>query len=134
MPRSIDQFSDDSIEFHLFVQHIKSIAFTYTKHFFQFQSFVALSGRKMSLCWLYHILRYLLPCSLSIIRAESVGPLRCIYQRLTPLPIFNADSSYSGMDATVEHNIDTRGWKGKFCSETKSKDYNSISQWTKTSY
>ena len=39
-------------------------------------------------------------------------------------------------DATIEHNIETRGGKGEFYFETIFRvwDYNSISQWTKTSF
>ena len=65
------------------------------------------------------------------IRAESVGPLRRIYHRFSPLPIFNVDPHYTGMDATVERNIETRGGKGEFYFKTRVWDYNSISQWTK---
>ena len=56
----------------------------------------------------------------STVRAESVGPLKRIYQRVSPLPIFNVDPHHIGTDATVERNIDTSGGKGEFCSETRS--------------
>ena len=54
-----------------------------------------------------------------------------IYQRFSPFPIFNVDPHYTGMDATVEHNIETRGGKGEFYFETRVWNYDSISQRTK---
>ena len=36
------------------------------------------------------------------------------------LPIFNVDPHYTVGDAIVEHNIETRGGKGEFHSQTKS--------------
>ena len=32
--------------------------------------------------------------------------------------MFNVDPHYSGTDTSVEGNIETRGEKGEFCSET----------------
>ena len=44
------------------------------------------------------------------IMAESVELLRDINQRQSSLPIFNVDPQYyTGTDATVEPNIETRG-------------------------
>ena len=47
---------------------------------------------------------------LSTIRAESVGPLRRIYQRFSPLPIFNVDPHYAGtatplLSATLRQGV-----------------------------
>ena len=53
------------------------------------------------------------------IRVESVRPLWRIYQRFSPFPIFNVDTDYTGTDATVESNIETRGEKGGFYFKTK---------------
>ena len=50
------------------------------------------------------------------ISVKSVGPLRRIYQRFSPLHIFNVDPHYTDTDATVERNIKTRG---EFCAQTR---------------
>ena len=50
------------------------------------------------------------------ISAKSVGPLWRIYQRFSPLPIFNVDPHYTDTDATVECNIKTMG---EFYAQTR---------------
>ena len=53
---------------------------------------------------------------------------------ISHLPIFNVNPHFTGTDATVERNNETRGGKGELYSETRVWNYDSISQWTKTSF
>ena len=65
------------------------------------------------------------------IRDKSVGPLRPIYQRFSPLHIFNIDPHYPGVDATVERNIEMGVIRGNSLLRQRVWDNDSISQWTK---
>ena len=43
-----------------------------------------------------------------------------VLSEISPLPIFNVDPQYTGMDATAKCNIETRGGMGEFYSKTES--------------